>query len=111
MAGWQFSCNVELVRGRDADGCGLPTTLIELLKRLCELRPALEIYLLPWDSSPIFAFEREPLQRLKLLLKAHDRIHCKMDHAHPRGASHHQKLFVIDRAIAFLGGMDVCDGR
>jgi phosphatidylserine/phosphatidylglycerophosphate/cardiolipin synthase-like enzyme len=34
-----------------------------------------------------------------------------MDNSQPRGASHHQKLVVIDRSIAFVGGMDVCDSR
>ena len=111
MAGWQFSCNTELVRGPDAAHCRYPTTLLELLSVLCEERPALEVYMLPWDSSPVFAFEREPLQRLKLRINGHPRIHWKMDNMHPAGASHHQKLFIIDRAIAFLGGMDVCNAR
>jgi len=111
LAGWQFSCDVELVRGDDAKDAQYPTRLIELLKHLCEERPELEVYLLPWDSNPVFAFEREPLQRLKLLLRGHGRIHWKMDNAHPAGASHHQKMFIIDRAIGFLGGMDLCDSR
>lgn len=111
MAGWQFSCGVELVRGEDAAGCRYPTTLIELLSALCEERPELHVYMLPWDSSPVFAFEREPLQRLKLRVKGHPRIHWKMDNMHPAGASHHQKLFIIDRGIAMLGGMDVCSAR
>lgn len=111
MAGWQFACNVELVRGEDAACCEYPTTLIELLSHLCEKRPQLEVFMLPWDSSPVFAFEREPLQRLKLKLRGHSRIHWKMDNMHPPGASHHQKLFIVDRAIAFLGGMDVCNSR
>ncbi len=111
MAGWQFSCGVELVRGEDANGCTYPRTLIELLSALCEARPDLNVYMLPWDSSPVFAFEREPLQRLKLRFKGHPRIHWKMDNMHPAGASHHQKLFIIDRAVAMLGGMDVCSAR
>jgi phosphatidylserine/phosphatidylglycerophosphate/cardiolipin synthase-like enzyme len=111
MAGWQFSCSVELVRGDDACNCPYPRTLLELLTTLCEERPDLHVYMLPWDSSPVFAFEREPLQKLKLRLKGHPRIHWKMDNMHPAGASHHQKLFIVDRAIAMLGGMDVCTAR
>jgi len=111
MAGWQFSCSTQLVRGEDAESCTYPRTLLELLTTLCEERPDLNVYMLPWDSSPVFAFEREPMQRLRLRLQGHDRIHWKMDHMHPSGASHHQKLFVVDRAIAFLGGMDVCKSR
>jgi phospholipase D1/2 len=111
MAGWQFSCDVELVRGEDAACCKYPRTLLELLSALCEERPDLHVYMLPWDSSPVFAFEREPLQRLRLRLKGHPRIHWKMDNMHPAGASHHQKLFIVDRAVAMLGGMDVCSSR
>ena len=43
--------------------------------------------------------------------RGHKRVHYKMDNAHPPGASHHQKLVVVDRAIAFLGGMDICNAR
>jgi phosphatidylserine/phosphatidylglycerophosphate/cardiolipin synthase-like enzyme len=111
MAGWQFSSGVELVRGDDAACCKYPRTLIELLSALCEERPDLHVYMLPWDSSPVFAFEREPLQKLRLKMRGHPRIHWKMDNMHPAGASHHQKLFVVDRAIAMLGGMDVCNAR
>lgn len=111
MAGWQFSSSVELLRGEDATSCDLPTKLIDLLTELCKRKPDLNIYMLPWDSSPIFTFEREPLQRLKFRIKGHKRIHWKMDNCHPPGASHHQKLIVIDRAIAFVGGMDICDSR
>ena len=111
MAGWQFSSGVELVRGPGAGTGNHPTTLIHLLTELCKNRPDLRIYMLPWDSSPVFTFEREPLQRLRFRLNGHPRIHWHMDSCHPPGASHHQKLIVVDRAIAFVGGMDVCDSR
>jgi phosphatidylserine/phosphatidylglycerophosphate/cardiolipin synthase-like enzyme len=111
MAGWQFTSSVELVRGPEAACCELPTKLIDLLAELCKRKPKLNVYMLPWDSSPVFTFEREPLQRLKLHLKGHKRIHWKMDNCHPPGASHHQKLIIIDRAIAFVGGMDICNSR
>ena len=111
MAGWQFASKVELVRGDDATRCKHPTKLVEFLRALCEERPDLDVYMLAWDASAIFTFEREPLQRLKFQLKGHKRVHWKMDNSQPRGASHHQKLVVVDRAIAFVGGMDVCNSR
>lgn len=111
MAGWQFASDVELVRGEDAKSCKHPTTFLPFLRSLCEANPELEIFLLPWDSSPVFAFEREPWQRLKFRLHGHKRIHWKMDNAHPPSASHHQKLIAVDRAVAFVGGMDVCTSR
>ena len=111
MVGWQFAAKVDLLRGDEAKDCELPPRLVDFLRELCERTPELEVYLLAWDSSPVFTFEREPLQRLMFQIKGHERIHYKMDNSHPRGASHHQKLILVDRAIAFLGGMDVCNSR
>lgn len=111
MAGWQFASKVALVRGDEANGCELPTHLVAMLAELCERKPQLEVHLLAWDASAVFAFERVPLQWLLFKLRGHERIHYKMDNAHPTGASHHQKLIVVDRAIAFVGGMDVCNSR
>jgi phosphatidylserine/phosphatidylglycerophosphate/cardiolipin synthase-like enzyme len=111
MAGWQFESNVELVHGKDAECCEHPTELVAFLRSLCEQKPELEVHNLAWDASAIFALEREPLQRLFFSIRGHKRIHYKMDNAHPFGASQHQKLVVVDRSIAFVGGMDVCQSR
>lgn len=111
MAGWQFASDVELLRGDDARHPAYPSSFLDFLRALCEHRPALEVHLLAWDSSAVFTFEREPLQRLKFRRKGHPRIHWRMDNCHPPGASHHQKLIVIDRSIAFVGGMDLCTSR
>jgi phospholipase D1/2 len=111
MAGWQFESKVELLHGHDADCCEHPCQLVALLRDLCEARPELEVHILAWDASAVFTFEKEPLQRLMFQFKGHRRIHYKMDNAHPVGASHHQKLIVVDRSIAFVGGMDVCNSR
>ena len=41
----------------------------------------------------------------------HKRIHTKLDGAHPTGASHHQKIVVIDDCFAFCGGIDMTADR
>jgi phosphatidylserine/phosphatidylglycerophosphate/cardiolipin synthase-like enzyme len=41
----------------------------------------------------------------------HPRVHLKFDSTHPPGASHHQKIVVIDDCLAFAGGMDIAGGR
>jgi hypothetical protein len=69
MLGWQFESDVKLVRGQDANGCELPSRLIEFLPR-CAIPTQLEIHILAWDSSAVFALEREPLQRLMFRLRA-----------------------------------------
>lgn len=111
MAGWQFSSKIPLVYGDDATGCEYPTTLVDFLRALCEERPELEIRILAWDASAVFTFEREPLQRFFFHVRGHERIHYKMDNAHPFGASQHQKLVIVDRSIAFVGGMDITSSR
>ncbi|GJE04700.1 Cardiolipin synthase B [Methylobacterium isbiliense] len=39
------------------------------------------------------------------------RIHLRLDSVHPLGACHHQKIAVIDDALAFCGGIDLTVGR
>ena len=40
-----------------------------------------------------------------------NRLRIKFDGVHPVGASHHQKLVVIDGSLAFCGGIDATSGR
>lgn len=110
FSGWQFDTAVSLLRGSDAEQARFPVKFLELLRALCEARPELHIYLLAWDFSLVYASERE-LHQSELFGKAHPRIHFQWD-AHPEIAgSHHQKFVVVDGAIAFIGGIDVCDAR
>lgn len=111
MAGWQFESNVQLMHGKDAECCEHPTELVAFLRELCEQKPELEVHILAWDASAVFTFERQPLQRFFFSVRGHKRIHYKMDNAHPFGASQHQKLVVVDRSIAFVGGLDICQSR
>lgn len=111
MAGWQFDHDVPLLHGDDAADATHPTHLIRLLRELCRRNSALEVHLLAWDASAVFMLERWPLQKLMFGVRGHRRIHYRTDHRHPVGASQHQKLVIVDRAIAFLGGMDICNSR
>jgi phosphatidylserine/phosphatidylglycerophosphate/cardiolipin synthase-like enzyme len=67
--------------------------------------------MLAWDYSVLYALEREWMQRLKFDWKTSDRIRFMFDDAHAAGASHHQKFVIVDRAIAFAGGIDLCHSR
>lgn len=40
-----------------------------------------------------------------------NRLHFAVDGAHPTGAVHHQKIVVVDDAMAFCGGIDLTVGR
>src|SRR3546814_8761954 len=74
---------------------------------LLQRRPELKIHLLLWDYSMLYALEREPLPALKLDWTTPAQISVCLDDVLPIGACHHQKLVVIDDAVAFSGGLDL----
>jgi phospholipase D1/2 len=111
LAGWQFDTEAVLLRGSDAAGATLPVSLLPLLRALCEQNPALRVHILAWDFSLAYALEREWLQEWRFALSTPEAVRFEFD-AHPRPTgSHHQKFAVIDGAIAFAGGLDLCDER
>ncbi len=111
VAGWQFDRDVCLLRGEEATLVEEDVQFLPFLDRLCRERPQLQVYLLAWDFSVLYAIEREWMQRLFFNLTTPDRLKFRFA-AHPSIAgSHHQKLAVIDGAVAFTGGMDLCTSR
>jgi phospholipase D1/2 len=80
--------------------------LLPLLCRCLQRQPELEIFILVWDFSFIYAFEREPRPR-RQFGHAHPRLHFAMDADHGSGGSHHQKVVVVDDQVAFVGGVDL----
>ncbi|HET9953840.1 MAG TPA: phospholipase D-like domain-containing protein [Polyangiaceae bacterium] len=111
IAGWQFNTNVPLLRGEEAKSAPLPVEFMPFLAELGRRNPNLGIYILAWDYSPVFALEREWLQREAFAFGTPDNVQFCFDDKHPLGASHHQKFVVIDGALAFVGGMDLAQGR
>lgn len=111
FAGWQFNTKVELLRGARAEEAELPVTFLDFLRALLDRTPELEVFILAWDFNPIYALERELFQKWKFQWRFSDRVHFVTDDVHPLGASHHQKIALVDGALAFVGGMDVCDHR
>jgi phosphatidylserine/phosphatidylglycerophosphate/cardiolipin synthase-like enzyme len=110
MSGWQFDSGVPLVRG-DEVAAGEEVRFLKFLNGLCERRPMLRIYLLAWDFHPVLALEREWWQRVYFHWMTNPRLQFHFDTCEVDGGSHHQKFVVVDGAVAFLGGMDVCEAR
>jgi len=109
LLGWDFHSRIRLLR----DG-SLPDnedTLIAHLERAVQRRRRLRIHILEWDFAMIYAAEREFLPLLRFGFQTHKRIHFRLDDRHPAGASHHQKLAVIDDGLAFAGGLDLAACR
>jgi phosphatidylserine/phosphatidylglycerophosphate/cardiolipin synthase-like enzyme len=114
LAGWQFDRGVKLLRDEDiarARPVGGEVRLLKLLDHLCQTRPELEVYILAWDFHLVFALEREWMQRLYFHWATHERLRFRFDDCHAPGGCHHQKFVVIDGALAFLGGIDLCESR
>ncbi len=62
-----------------------------------------------WDYSLLYAHEREPLPRLYLNWQMPPQVTFCLDSTVPFGSSQHQKLVVVDDALAFSGGLDLTD--
>jgi phospholipase D1/2 len=109
IVGWDVDSRVCLMP--DADQGALPAELGRFLNALASRRRHLRVYVLNWDFAMVFALEREPLPMLKLGRWTHRKVHFRFDGQHPVWASHHQKIVVVDDAVAFVGGMDLAIRR
>lgn len=109
ILGWDIHSEVRLIRNSHNDR--LPNTLYAFLNALASRRRNLHIHVLVWDFAMIYALEREWLPVYKLDWRSHRRLNFCMDDKHPLGASHHQKIVVIDDAVAFAGGFDLSKWR
>lgn len=106
ILGWDVDSRVRLVADQEpADG--YPSRLLPFLNAVLVRRPELQIYVLAWDFSMIYAFERELWPAYKFGWRGHRRLRFALDSTQPLGASHHQKVVVVDDRVAFAGGLDL----
>ena len=107
VVGWDIDSRTQLVGadGRPADG--LPSNFADFLRDLVRTRPDLHVHLLLWDYSLLYAGERELLPRLSLGWRTPERVTLCIDNSVPFGSSQHQKIVVVDDAVAFSGGLDL----
>ncbi|UZK68170.1 phospholipase D-like domain-containing protein [Sphingomonas sp. S1-29] len=109
LVGWDFDSRIILDRSRPDDGA--PTELGPFLSWLADNRPGLQINILAWSLVTMKLLGRgTTVLRLARWMK-HKQITFKTDGAHPFGASHHQKIIVIDNCMAFCGGIDMTASR
>ncbi|MGF1628635.1 MAG: VTT domain-containing protein [Kiloniellaceae bacterium] len=109
IVGWDIDSRTQLVgpQGDKDEGDDFPVPLGAFLTELIRRRPGLKIHLLLWDYSVLYALEREPLPALKLDWTTPSQISVCLDDVLPIGACHHQKVVVVDDAVAFSGGLDL----
>ena len=108
---WDFDTRIRLVPEGANDG--LPEELGEFLKTVVRRAPDLHMYVLSWDFAMLYVGDREFLPLYKLGWKTHPvpRLSFYLDGRHPISSSHHQKVVVVDDAVAFVGGLDLTHGR
>jgi len=111
ILGWDFDSRIRLVPQGANDG--FPEELGEFLKEVVRRQRHLHMYVLSWDFVMVFAKDREWLPLYKLGWKTHPRprLAFRLDDKHPVSGSHHQKVVVVDDAVAFVGGLDLTHGR
>lgn len=109
IIGWDLHSGLQLVR--DDVKHRYPARLGAFLDRLVSEKKDLHVYLLSWDFAMIYAMEREFFPRYKLKWRTRRRINFCLDGHHPMGASQHQKVVVVDDAVAFAGGLDLSKWR
>ncbi|MEV6066332.1 phospholipase D-like domain-containing protein [Nocardia sp. NPDC052001] len=109
LIGWDFDTRIKFEpQGTTLDG---PNRLGEFLSWLPRERPALDIYLLKWNIGAFAAITRGMTPVFVLNWLTDKRLHFEIDGAHPIGSAHHQKIVVIDDALAFCGGIDMTVDR
>ena len=107
IVGWDFHSRTQLHHGI----AGVPEMLGDFLNFLAKRRRRLDIRILTWDYPVIFSKGRELSPIYGLGWRPHRRVRLRYDDHYPVGASQHQKIVVIDGALAFCGGLDLTRSR
>jgi phospholipase D1/2 len=109
LVGWDLDTRIALDEPGGKDDP--PNCLGPLLSWLVKHRPELRIYILAWGGMAYKVLGRGTTLARMAAWRAGRHIQFKLDSAHPRAASHHQKIAVIDDRLAFCGGIDVTADR
>ena len=105
ILGWDFSADIKL---RPLDRNCPP--LGDYLRQLVEHQERLHVRILVWGMGPAYSQRKIGLYT-NPSWSDHPRITLCFDTNHPLRAAHHQKIVLIDDALAFVGGIDLTEGR
>ena len=110
LLGWGFDPRTRLAPD-GFDGPDDPDEVGRVLVELSRKRPDLDIRLLIWKSAlPISASQNFFPHRAKHWFRG-TTVQLRLDESVPFGACHHQKVLVVDDAVAVCGGGDICVDR
>ena len=117
IAGWQISPHIFMKRP-DTGVDSLKWRLDKMLLRKAD--QGIRVYiLLYWESKVVAgmdfgsAFAQSVLEHQNIKVLRHPDPSTMVERG-PKGTgwwSHHEKVVVVDRSIAFVGGIDLCFGR
>lgn len=109
LVGWDVDPRI-LLDPEIEDGA-TPNCLADFIPWLARRRPELRIHLLIWNMGLLKLLTRGlsifTLARWRMMRH----VSIRFDSSHPIGATHHQKIIVIDDSIAFCGGIDMTSDR
>lgn len=107
IIGWDIHSQTCLVGPSGEADDGFPIALGPFLKTLVTAKPALQVNILSWNFAALYATEREWNSLDKFTAGSEGRIRFCLDDSLPLGSAQHQKIVVIDNAVAFSGGLDL----
>ncbi len=107
IIGWDIHSQTRFVGPSGHAEDGFPEELGPFLKALLQARAELRIDVLSWDFPALYAAEREWNSPSKFTTGTSDRLRFCFDASLPLGSAQHQKIVVIDGAVAFSGGLDL----
>jgi phosphatidylserine/phosphatidylglycerophosphate/cardiolipin synthase-like enzyme len=109
VLGWQFDPRTRLTP--DVSDHQHRLEIGHVLRRLVHERPSLEVKLLIWRQPLPIAWSQHFYPQRAFRWFRTNPIDFRLDRARPLGACHHQKVVVIDDALAFCGGGDISVDR
>jgi phosphatidylserine/phosphatidylglycerophosphate/cardiolipin synthase-like enzyme len=115
LLGWDFDPRTRLCPdAAEEETRPWPDAIGPFLNTLGECRPALSIRVLVWNMPLALVATRQglfPRRAPAWFRAAGSRVRCHLDDSLPFAACHHQKLLVVDDAVAFCGGGDFAVNR
>ncbi|HEY7240552.1 MAG TPA: VTT domain-containing protein [Burkholderiales bacterium] len=106
ILGWDFNSQTRLHFDPVPEG-GPPALLGDFLNYLVRRRRGLHVNVLNWDYPMVFGTDREFPPLYGFGWKPSRRVRLRYDDTHPVAGSQHQKVVLIDDALAFVGGIDL----
>ncbi|MES2494964.1 MAG: phospholipase D-like domain-containing protein [Pseudomonadota bacterium] len=109
LVGWDVDPRI-LLDPEDGDG-EEPNCLADFIPWLAKRRPELRIHLLIWNMGFIKMLGRGLSVFTLARWRMNRHVSIRFDSTHPIGATHHQKILIIDDSVAMCGGIDMTSDR